>query len=322
MPIVAVFEGPSFTRANYEINPSFEVFVQGSYTNYKSSTALAPTPVSTGIVNSGDTSASVLNARSPLVAPGRRITGFVVPVTNPFVSNDLRTLLNTRIGDDAGDLRMVEVQKLEHALRKPGGLEGLGVALGYKRGLRRHLEDYAIAREERRHHRVHRSEPGIIPRRDHQHHAERLATDEPAEAGLFRNRNFGKRLLGNAAHVQRALMKPALDLTRALAERAAHLPAELDGEVVGTLDAPLGHPPTDRCPLGYWNLLPRSLRSNRFLERALNLPARCNPALCVHRAVDRGNRALDFHGAEYSGRRSTRRARASMTSAQVTPKGR
>lgn len=90
----------AFTRANYEINPSFEVFVQGAYTNYKSATALAPTPVSTGIVNSGDNAASVLNARSPLVAPGQRITGFVVPVTNPFVSNDLRTLLNTRVGDD------------------------------------------------------------------------------------------------------------------------------------------------------------------------------------------------------------------------------
>lgn len=90
----------AFLRGNYEINPSFEFFVQGGYTNYKSSSALAPTPVSTGIVNTNDNAASALNARSPLVAPGRRITGFVVPTTNPFVSNDLRGLLNSRVGDD------------------------------------------------------------------------------------------------------------------------------------------------------------------------------------------------------------------------------
>lgn len=90
----------AFLRTNYKVNDSFEFFAQGSYTNYKSSTALAPTPVSTGIVNSGDNAASALNARSPLVAPGQRITGFVVPSTNPWISNDLRSLLNTRVGDD------------------------------------------------------------------------------------------------------------------------------------------------------------------------------------------------------------------------------
>ncbi|WP_234715638.1 TonB-dependent receptor domain-containing protein [Sphingopyxis macrogoltabida] len=99
----------AFLTAKYEINPAFEVFVQGGYTNYNSATALAPTPVSTGIVNTNST-ASVLNARSPLVnliqdggpndgQPGR-ITGFVVPVSNPFISDDLRLLLNSRTGND------------------------------------------------------------------------------------------------------------------------------------------------------------------------------------------------------------------------------
>ncbi len=90
----------AFLTANYEINPAFDVFVQGGYTDYSSATALAPTPVSTGIVNPANTGASVLNARSPLVSTTGRITGFVVPVTNPFVSADLRSLLNTRTGDD------------------------------------------------------------------------------------------------------------------------------------------------------------------------------------------------------------------------------
>ncbi len=89
----------AFLRTNYEINPAFEVFAQGAYTNYKSATALAPTPVSTGIVNTTST-ASALNARSGLVEVGQRITGFVVPVTNPFISNDLRSILNSRTLND------------------------------------------------------------------------------------------------------------------------------------------------------------------------------------------------------------------------------
>ncbi len=103
----------AFLQGNYEINPSFDFFVQAGFTEYSSSTALAPTPVSTGIVNTLS-GASQLNARSPLVTlthdsgPGSlltpptagRITGFVVPVTNPFISPDLAALLATRTGND------------------------------------------------------------------------------------------------------------------------------------------------------------------------------------------------------------------------------
>lgn len=99
----------AFLTAKYEISPAFEVFTQAGYTDYSSSTALAPTPVSTGIVNT-NSDASVLNARSSLVnlvqdsgpnagAPAR-ITGFVIPVTNPFISPDLATLLASRTGND------------------------------------------------------------------------------------------------------------------------------------------------------------------------------------------------------------------------------
>ena len=89
----------AFLTANYEISPAFEVFTQAGYTNYSSQTALAPTPVSTGIVDP-TSDASVLNARSPLVEVGQRITGFVVPYNNPFVSADLAGLLASRVGDD------------------------------------------------------------------------------------------------------------------------------------------------------------------------------------------------------------------------------
>jgi iron complex outermembrane recepter protein len=106
----------AFITGNYEINPSFDFFIQGGFTEYDSSTALAPTPVGTGIVNTTST-ASGLNARSPLVAPGQRITGLIAPVTNPFVPADLLALLNTRAGDDP-------------ALTGAGAAEG--IRLGYR----------------------------------------------------------------------------------------------------------------------------------------------------------------------------------------------
>jgi iron complex outermembrane receptor protein len=101
----------AFVTGRYEISPAAEFFVQGGYTNYNSATALAPTPVSTGIVNSLNTAAGIANARSPLVQAGTvcgtlaapttcRITGFVVPVTNPFISADLAGLLAGRTGND------------------------------------------------------------------------------------------------------------------------------------------------------------------------------------------------------------------------------
>lgn len=87
----------AFGRGNYEINPSFDVFVQGGYTEYTSFSALAPTPLGTTIRAVGQN--SPLQASSPLVTGGQ-FTGLVVPTTNPFISADLRALLNARTGDN------------------------------------------------------------------------------------------------------------------------------------------------------------------------------------------------------------------------------
>lgn len=93
----------AFVTGHYEINPSFDLFIQGGFTEYTSSTALAPTPLGTGIRAVGEN--STIQAASPLLvagSPGGNLsafTGLVVPVTNPFISADLRTLLNARTGD-------------------------------------------------------------------------------------------------------------------------------------------------------------------------------------------------------------------------------
>ncbi|MES2443433.1 MAG: TonB-dependent receptor [Pseudomonadota bacterium] len=90
----------AFLTGHYEITPGIEFFTQAGYTEYSSATALAPTPIGTTIeATSNPTQAA--RAKSIYVTPGRTVTGLVVPVTNPFIPNDLRTLLNSRTGDDA-----------------------------------------------------------------------------------------------------------------------------------------------------------------------------------------------------------------------------
>lgn len=89
----------AFITGHYEIDPAVEVFFQGGYTDYTSSTALAPTPVGTTIECASGTRAT--RAKSSLVECGKTITGLIAPITNPFVPNDLKTLLNSRTGDDA-----------------------------------------------------------------------------------------------------------------------------------------------------------------------------------------------------------------------------
>lgn len=89
----------AFLTGHYEINPSFDLFIQGGYTEYSSATALAPTPVGTTIRAPGEN--TTLQASSPLVAAGGRITGLVAPMSNPFLPADLRNLLLQRTGDDA-----------------------------------------------------------------------------------------------------------------------------------------------------------------------------------------------------------------------------
>ena len=90
----------AFVTGNYEISPSFDFFVQGGYSDYTSFSALAPTPLGTGIRAPGEN--SPLQAVSQYLVPGTgaAFTGLVVPASNPFIPADLRTLLNARTGDN------------------------------------------------------------------------------------------------------------------------------------------------------------------------------------------------------------------------------
>ncbi|HYC05257.1 MAG TPA: TonB-dependent receptor [Azospirillaceae bacterium] len=70
--------------ATYKINDWIEVYSQVLYANYTAQSSSASSPAPTG-TNSVDPGAGVF---------------FSVPVTNPFIPNDLRQILATRTGDD------------------------------------------------------------------------------------------------------------------------------------------------------------------------------------------------------------------------------
>ncbi|MDI1290770.1 MAG: TonB-dependent receptor, partial [bacterium] len=89
------------TKVNYELDNGIEFFASAGWTEYNAATALAPTPFPTVNTRNPSTARSQ-DVISTLVTPGQQIAQqLVVPVTNPFIPADLRTLLNSRTGDDA-----------------------------------------------------------------------------------------------------------------------------------------------------------------------------------------------------------------------------
>ncbi|MFD0847737.1 TonB-dependent receptor domain-containing protein [Sphingosinicella xenopeptidilytica] len=109
----------AFMRGHYEISPSFEFFTQAGYTEYKSATALAPTPVGVRIYNPANPGGPTF-ATSALVAPGGFVTNSIVPVTNPFIPADLAALLATRTGDDAGLVGSGATEPIRMSIRSLG----------------------------------------------------------------------------------------------------------------------------------------------------------------------------------------------------------
>jgi outer membrane receptor protein involved in Fe transport len=88
------------SKIDYEFENNVRVFANVGYTEYTATQGLAPTPIPTVQTGAPDR-ANSNQVRSALVTPGQLIgANLVVPVTNPFIPQDLRTLLAARTGDD------------------------------------------------------------------------------------------------------------------------------------------------------------------------------------------------------------------------------
>lgn len=101
-----------YARGNYEIDPHAEVFFQGGFTDYTSATALAPTPVGTRIYRNAPkpvyassnlicgATTTAADGCGPTTGASTFVTNSIVPITNPFIPADLKTLLASRTGND------------------------------------------------------------------------------------------------------------------------------------------------------------------------------------------------------------------------------
>jgi iron complex outermembrane receptor protein len=88
-------------KFKFEVGGGVEVFATAGYTEYDSITALAPTPFPT-TQTAAPGEGTPIQAESPLVAPGTLVlNNLIVPVTNPFIPPDFRTLLNSRPNPNA-----------------------------------------------------------------------------------------------------------------------------------------------------------------------------------------------------------------------------
>lgn len=100
--LVLPLERKSFmNKLDYQLTEKVKVFGSVAWTNYSATTALAPTPFPTiQTQGPGGTNASMIS--SNLIAPGKvsALRALFVPVTNPFIPADLKTLLNSREGDN------------------------------------------------------------------------------------------------------------------------------------------------------------------------------------------------------------------------------
>lgn len=87
-------------KINYKLANQVEVFTNFAFTQYSSASALAPSPVPTVVIKP-PSQAGANDAISSLVALGKNVnSSMIVPVTNPFIPNDLKLLLASRTGDN------------------------------------------------------------------------------------------------------------------------------------------------------------------------------------------------------------------------------
>lgn len=88
------------SKMNYDITDNIEAFANVAYTRYRSTQAIAPTPIPTVTIES-PSGTNPIRAKSALVEPGRSVANLlIVPVTNPFIPADFRTILNARTGNN------------------------------------------------------------------------------------------------------------------------------------------------------------------------------------------------------------------------------
>ena len=166
--------------------------------------------------------------------------------------------------------------------------EGFGEALAHQQGLRGVLEDDAVACHQRRNDRVDGGQVGIVPRRDDQHGAERLALDQAPETSLRARIDRLQRFGSDGDHVARALLEAA-QFTGAVAHRPAHLPCQFRHDFVAHRQHRIDRVAAECGAFGQRAPLPLRLRLGGCAQGMVDLCRAGAASFNVDQSIDRGN---------------------------------
>ncbi len=129
------------------------------------------------------------------------------------------------LADQLGGGLVSEEESVEQPIRQPRLGEGASEALADQQCLRRAFKGDGVAGDERRDDGIDGGEVGVVPGRDDEHRADRLAGDITMEAVAVLDDEGSERVFRDRGHVGRPLLDAA-DLA-AIAHRPAHLPGKL-----------------------------------------------------------------------------------------------
>ena len=176
---------------------------------------------------------------------------------------------------------------MKETLRQAGAPERLGDPLADEQRLRGVLQDDGVAGEQAGYDGVDRGEIRVVPRRDHHHDPERLAGDVAAEAGFLRRVIRLERFIGHRRHGADALFDAAL--LAAIADGSAHLPGELDGDVIVHGEECVEESEHVARALRNRNRPPLGQRGTGRGQRRVDLGVAGDRPLGIDRAVDGGD---------------------------------
>ena len=191
-------------------------------------------------------------------------------------------MIDAARGDEPGRPFMVERDGREQPFRQADAIHRLLESLADQKRLRRVLQQHGVAGEERGDDGIERRQIGVVPRRDHQHHARRRALDHAAEAGLLRRDIGFQRFVGEFDQRFGALDEAAH--FAAVTHRAPHLERKLWNDiVVHPLHGgdEIGHL---RLAVGERDRRPFALRAARLLAGRPRLRARTGQGAAPPRA--------------------------------------
>ena len=163
---------------------------------------------------------------------------------------------DARVADDVSDACVIEIEDLEHPVGQPGLSRRPADPFCDEWRLLRVLEHDRVAGDERRHQRVDRRQPGVVPRRDDENDTEGLAPNETGEAVARIQLDVGQRL-GRQVEHRSPPQQPAAHLSSSVAHRPSHLHRELLSNGIRVLHGELHEAPDHRAAFVEVDLPPR-----------------------------------------------------------------